>query len=250
MVSAAGSDKDGDNQTQRRPGATQQDVGVEHRLGPEVELFTRFDRRINRSVLVVQGDVFQRPRRHDAVIQRGQSQRTVHPEEPQQGVKDDVCPADHAAHRRQRRRDGVHDDLVEVAAVTRQGPRDNAEDGEDQEARDQRGERARYRSRHAVRQSDHPVATDHEGEHFRDDQTDNHTGDDVLPAQPVGADGIGFAHAVWGHGHEGRYRQQASGHRVDFALFRQRGADKEWRHQRHNAEGAVIDVAADSLKTV
>ncbi len=68
MVSAARSDKDGDNQTQRRPGATQQDVGVEHRLSPEVELFARFDGRINRAVLVVQRDVFQRPRRHDAVI--------------------------------------------------------------------------------------------------------------------------------------------------------------------------------------
>ena len=42
------------------------------------------------------------------------------------------------SHRRQRRRDRVHDDLVEVAAIARQGPRDNAEDGEDQEARDQR----------------------------------------------------------------------------------------------------------------
>ena len=138
MVSATGSDKDGDNQTQRCPGATQQDVGVEHRLGPEVELFACFDSRINRAVLVVQRDVFQRPRGHDAVIQRRQRQGTVHTEEPQQGVKDNVCPADHAAHRRQRRGDRVHDDLVEVAAVARQGPRDNAEDGEDQEARDQR----------------------------------------------------------------------------------------------------------------
>ncbi len=138
MVSAARSDKDGDNQTQRRPGATQQDVGVEHRFSPEVELFARFDGRINRAVLVVQRDVFQRPRRHDAVIQGGKRQRTVHTEEPQQRVKDNVCPANHAAHRRQRRRDRVHDDLVEVAAIARQGPRNNAEDGEDQEARDQR----------------------------------------------------------------------------------------------------------------
>lgn len=87
MVSAARSDKDGDNQTQRRPGATQQDVGVEHRLSPEVELFARFDGRINRAVLVVQRDVFQRPRRHDAVIRGGKRQRTVHTEEPQQRVK-------------------------------------------------------------------------------------------------------------------------------------------------------------------
>ncbi len=54
--------------------------------------------------------------------------------------------------------------------------------------------------------SDDPVATHHEGEQFRHDQTDNNAGDDVRTAQPVGANGISFAYAIWRHGHEGRHR--------------------------------------------
>ena len=44
-------------------------------------------------------DIFQRPRRHNAVVQCGQRQRAMNTEEPEQWNKDHIGPAYHATQR-------------------------------------------------------------------------------------------------------------------------------------------------------
>lgn len=137
MVSAARSDKDGDNQAQSRKLNHPAGCRIQHWFRPEVELLARSDCRINGTILVVQRDVFQRPCKYRCRYPAS-APGTVNTEEPQQGVEDHVRPAHDAAHCRQRLGDGVHDYLVEVAAVGGQHPGDNPEDVEDQEAWNQR----------------------------------------------------------------------------------------------------------------
>lgn len=215
-----------------------------------MELFPGGHRRFDRTVFVIQLHVFQRERRHDAAVQRRQRHGAVHPEEPQQRGEQHVHPAHHAAHLGQRRRNAVHDDLVEVGAPVRQRERHQPHDREDDETGDQRREGARHRSRHAVRQADHPVAPHDESKHLGHHQPDHHTGNDVGAAQPVGAHRIGLADVKRRDGHKGRHRQQCRSQRIDLALFGQRHADKERRHQGHDPQRTVVNAAADALQPV
>ena len=98
MILAAGSDKDGDDQAQRRAGTTEENVGIKHRLGPHMEALTRRQRGFNGAVLLIGCDVFQCPWRHNAAIERRQRQRPVYAEEPQQRGENNVCPAYHGTH--------------------------------------------------------------------------------------------------------------------------------------------------------
>ncbi len=79
--------EDSDDQTQRCAAATEEDIRIQHRFRPDMERFTGFQRRIDGAILLVNRDVFQRPGRHDAAIQRGQRQRTMNTKEPQQRYK-------------------------------------------------------------------------------------------------------------------------------------------------------------------
>ena len=250
VVIATGDHKDGQDKAKGGTGAAEEDEGVGDRFGPEVELFACLQRRFNRAVLVVEGDVFQGEGEQNAGFQRGERQHAVYPEEPEEGGEHHVDPADQTAHIGQRLGDAVHDQLVEVGARIAQQIGDDPHDGEDDKARNERGERAGDRGRHAVRQGDHPVATDDKGEHLGHDDTDQHAGNDVGSAQPVGAHRIGVAHAERRDRHKGRNREQARCQGIALALFGQRQTDKEGGHQGHDPQSAVIDVATDAFEAV
>ena len=50
-------------------------------------------------ILLIGRDIFQRPRRHNAVVQCGQRQRAMNTEEPEQWNKNHIGPAYHATQR-------------------------------------------------------------------------------------------------------------------------------------------------------